>query len=78
VECPQQNGIVERKHQHILNIGRAFLYRAKLSKPFWAYAFKYSVHIINRLPSPILQNKSPYELVFQSRHDLNELKVFGF
>jgi hypothetical protein len=36
-----------------------------------------AVHIMNRLPSPMLSQKSRYELVFNSKPDLQELKVFG-
>ncbi|WJX63250.1 hypothetical protein P8452_48162 [Trifolium repens] len=77
VETPQQNGRVERKHQHILNVGRALLFQSKLPKQFWSYAVLQAVYIINRIPSPLLNNKSPYTLCFHHEPDLNDLKVFG-
>lgn len=51
---PQQNGIVEKKHQHILGIIRAILFQAHLPQIFWAYVVGqvgHVGHIINRLPT---------------------------
>jgi hypothetical protein len=53
VETPQQNGRVERKHQQILNIGRALLIQSNLPKTFWSYAVTHAVYIMNRIPTPI-------------------------
>lgn len=77
VECPQQNGLVERKHQHIVNVPRSFKIQSKLSTVFWNYFIGYVVHIINRLPFPLLDNKSPYELLYDKIPDYNSLRSFG-
>ncbi|CAN1830555.1 Retrovirus-related Pol polyprotein from transposon RE1 [Linum perenne] len=73
----QQNGIVERKHQHILSITRALLFQAFLPPQFWSFAVQHSVHLINRTPTRVLQNRTPYELLHEVIPYYNRHRVFG-
>lgn len=65
--------MVERKHLHILNVTRSLLFHSNLPKVFRSYV----VHLINRLPSPVLKHKSPFEMLFNQPPTLLNLKVFG-
>ena len=56
VETPQQNGIVERKHQHILNVAGALSFHSHLPHNLWHLSIQQAIHIINRLPTPLLKN----------------------
>jgi hypothetical protein len=77
VECPQQNGIVERKHQHILNVARSLSFQAHLPNNFWHFSIQHAIHLINRLPSPFLHNKTPYFMLHDQHPTLLHLKCFG-
>lgn len=56
---PQQNGVVERKHRHLLHIGRALILQPCLPKIFWGESILTATHIVNKLPSPVLKGKTP-------------------
>ena len=80
VSCPhtsQQNGIAERKHRHIREIGLSLLHQAFLPKSLWLEAFSTAIFLINRLPTPVLSGISPYEALFGTRPDYTLLRTFG-
>jgi hypothetical protein len=56
---PQQNGVAERKNRHILETARALLLGSHLPSRHWADAVATSVHLLNRMPSKVLEFKTP-------------------
>jgi hypothetical protein len=77
VETPEQNFVVERKHRHIQNVARSFLFHSGIPKCYWCFIFCYVVHIINCLPSRLLKQKSPFQLLHGKSPSLLDLKTFG-
>ena len=73
----QQNGRAERKLCHILDTVCALLLSAKVPTPFWGEAALNVVHAINRIPSAVIQNQTPYERLFGSPPDYHHLRSFG-
>jgi len=77
IETPQQNAVVERKHQHILNVARSIMFHSHLPKQYWSYVICHAVFLINCIPSATMQFQVPYELLYKRETDLSVLKVFG-
>ncbi|KAH9678849.1 retrovirus-related pol polyprotein from transposon RE1 [Citrus sinensis] len=59
LDTPQQNGRVEQKHRHLLNVGRALKFQANLPLNFWGECILSAAYVINRTHTPLLD----YELL---------------
>jgi hypothetical protein len=74
---PEQNGIAERKHRHIIETTITLLQTTKLPSQFWSYACLTATYLINRMPTPVLLHKSPFKMLFGSSLVLTHLRIFG-
>lgn len=80
VSCPhthQQNGSAEHKHRHIVEVGLSLLAHASMPLKFWDEAFATAIFLINRLPSKVIQNQTPFEHLFTNQLDYSFLCSFG-
>ncbi|XP_019257850.1 PREDICTED: uncharacterized protein LOC109236082 [Nicotiana attenuata] len=72
---PQQNGVVERRHRHILETERAIRFQGHLPIRFWGECVEAAVYIINKIPSTILNNRSPFEMLFGRQASISHMRV---
>ncbi|KAG8473199.1 hypothetical protein CXB51_035138 [Gossypium anomalum] len=61
-----ENKVVERKLRHIVEVSLTLLAQAHLPLKYWGFTFTCAVHLINRLPTPILHHQSPYSVLYGS------------
>ncbi|XP_055812079.1 uncharacterized protein LOC129881995 [Solanum dulcamara] len=74
---PQQNGVAERKHRHLLEVTRALGFQAKIPIRFWGHCVLAAAYLINRLPNSVLQFQSPYERLYGKKQGLSHLRTIG-
>ncbi|CAA7040242.1 unnamed protein product [Microthlaspi erraticum] len=80
VSCPytpEQNGVAERKHRHIVELGLSMLFHSQVPLHHWVEAFAAAVFVSNMLPSSVLDNQSPHECLLKTKPDYTMLRVFG-
>ncbi|GBP91604.1 Retrovirus-related Pol polyprotein from transposon TNT 1-94 [Eumeta japonica] len=58
---PEQNGLAERMNRTLVERAKYMLFEAKLQKPFWTEAVATAAYVINRSPSRVLAEVTPYE-----------------
>ena len=53
---PQQNGMSERRHRHLVETGLTLLTDARMPLSYWPYAFQTVAYLINRMLTATLNN----------------------
>ncbi|GKE27733.1 retrovirus-related pol polyprotein from transposon TNT 1-94, partial [Tanacetum coccineum] len=74
---PQQNGVVKRRNQTLVEADRTMLIFSKAPLFLWAKAINTACYTQNRSLIRLRYNKTPYELMQDKKLDLSFLHVFG-
>ena len=74
---PQQNGVAERKNRHLMEVARSMMFHTNVPKRFWGDAVVTATYLINRTPTRVLFDATPYEVLNKSRPSIDHLRVFG-
>jgi hypothetical protein len=71
-DTPESNGIAERLNRTLVERTCAMLIQSKLPKNLWGYMLLHANYIKNCTYSKALPNKTPYEMVHNSKPKLND------
>ena len=74
---PQQNGLVERRNQTVVQMACSVMKGMGMPSMFWGEAVKTAVHVLNRSPTRSLDSITPYEAWHHRKLNLSYLRTFG-
>ncbi|KAI4387537.1 hypothetical protein MLD38_005363 [Melastoma candidum] len=74
---PQQNGVVERRNQTVVEMARCLLKSMIVPGMFWGEAVKTAVYLLNRAPTRSVQGMTPYEAWHKRKPSVHHLRTFG-
>ena len=74
---PQQNGVVERRNQTVVEMARCLLKSMNVPPRFWREAVTTAVYILNRSPTKSLQGQTPYQAWYGKKPGVKHLRTFG-
>ena len=65
-DTPQQNGVVERKNRHLLEVFRASLIEAHMPLSYWGHTLPFAAYLINRVPSSTIDFRTPSQALIEA------------
>ena len=76
-KTPEQNGVSERMNLTLMDKVRSMIYDSGVPKKFWAEALSTAVFIRNRCPTRSINLKTPFEMLYGLKPNVENFKVFG-
>ncbi|RVX10421.1 Retrovirus-related Pol polyprotein from transposon TNT 1-94 [Vitis vinifera] len=82
IDTLQQNGVAKRKNRHLMEVARSLMIASNVPKQLWGEAVLTATYLINRMPSRILQFKTPSQILLAAYPSARiilfiPIKVFG-
>lgn len=74
---PQQNGVMERRNQTVVEMARCLLKAMGMPSIFWGEAVKTAVYILNRSTTRSLNGVMPYEAWHGRKASVHHFRTFG-
>lgn len=71
LDTPQQNGVAESENRHLLEVARVLMFTMHVSKYLSGEAIFTTFHLINRMPSGVLNFNSPISCLPTNISDLS-------
>jgi len=69
--------LLKRKHRHITKTGLTLMFHSNMPLHLWVDSFSTTCYLINLLPSPVLDGKSPYKTLYSHPPSYSMLRTFG-
>jgi hypothetical protein len=74
---PQQNDVVERRNQMVVNTAQSILCAQSMPGIFWGEAVHTAVYLLNWSPAAALDGLTPYQAWYGKKPPVHFLRVFG-
>jgi hypothetical protein len=75
-DTPEQNGVVKRKHRHIVKTAHSLLLSASVLSYFLGEVVLTTISLINTIPSSYISGFSPFKKLYGYAPDYSSFKVF--
>ena len=73
---PQQNGVAERNNRTIVEMTRSMLKGKRRLNNLWVEAVNTTVYVLNRSPTKVVHNMTPYEAWCNWKPIVNHLSLW--